>query len=311
MTDETAKKGRRREDTTVVFTDIHEALATPENESSGKPAALLAMGGDLNGTLFDLLEGESTFGREIDNTISLEFPGVSRKHFKIEIQGDKAILEDFGSRNGTFLNNKKLESTIELKKSDIIKIGSIALKFIPKGDPERLAYDKLNHEANTDKMTDCYNKAYFNNAADLEVKKSKLTGTPLSLIIFDFDHFKKLNDTYGHDAGDYVLKNGAQLIRLEGLREHDILARYGGEEFVILLPRTNIKHAFEVAERVRKMIFNHNFVYDNKKLPVSVSVGISDFRPGVETGVDLFKRADSALYQSKESGRNKVTFFKD
>ena len=300
----------KREDTTVVFTDIHEALSSAEKEVADKPAALLAVGGELNGTLFDLVGDEVSFGRSPDTTYPLEFSGVSRRHLKLEIAGEHIYIEDMGSRNGTYLNNKKVEGRAMLKKSDLIKIGSIALKFIPQGDTERLAYDKLNYEANTDAMTKCYNKAYFNRTSDLEVKKSKVTGHPLSLIIYDLDYFKKLNDTYGHDAGDYVLKETAALIRSNGVREIDVFARYGGEEFVILLPGTNIKQAFEIAERIRKLIETHNYVYEGQKLAVTVSVGVSDYRQGVATGTELFKRADKALYKSKDGGRNQVNFYK-
>lgn len=299
------------DDSTIVLTDIRAALASAEKEAQEKPAALLVVGGELNGTIFDLNGDVITAGRNPDNTIPLEFNGISRKHFKLTAQGDNFIVEDAGSKNGTYLNNKKVEIPTPLQKGDMIKLGSVALKFLPKGDPERLTYDKLNLEANTDRFTGCYNKAYFNNRLDLEVKKSKVTGDPLSLIVFDLDHFKPLNDNFGHDAGDFVLKELATLIRQNGVRENDVFARYGGEEFVILLPKTNLKQAFEISERLRKLIADHDFVYEAKKLPVSASVGVADYRKGVVTGTDLFKRADSAVYKAKEGGRNQVQFYRE
>lgn len=299
------------EDSTILITDIRAALASAEKEAGEKPAALLVVGGDLNGTIFDLAE-VTTAGRNPDNTIPLEFNGISRYHFKISASGEgQFLIEDTGSKNGTFVNNKKIEGQVALNKGDMVKLGAIAMKYLPKGDPERLTYDKLQLEANTDRHTGCYNKAYFNNAIDLEVKKSKLTGTPLSLIIFDLDHFKKLNDNFGHDAGDFVLKDGAEIIRKNGVRENDIFARYGGEEFVILLPKTNLKQAFEIAERLRRLLEQHDFIYDGNKLPVTASIGVADYRPGVATGTDLFKRADSAVYKAKEGGRNQVQFYRE
>lgn len=298
------------DDTTIVLTDIRAALQASEKEAQLKPAALLVVGGDLNGTLFDLNEPTVGIGRNADNTIALEFNGVSRYHFKLLASGESHVLEDCGSKNGTYLNNKRVESLTPLAKGDIIKIGSIALKYLPKGDPERLTYDKLNLEANTDKHTGCFNKTYFNNRIALEVNKCKVTGEPLSLIIFDLDHFKKLNDGYGHDAGDYVLKEMAQIIRANGIREQDVFARYGGEEFVILLPKTNLKQSFEIAERLRKLIETKEFLYDSKRLPVTASIGVADYRQGVITGTDLFKRADEAVYKAKEGGRNQVQFYR-
>ena len=172
----------------------------------------------------------------------------------------------------------------------MIKLGTISLKYLPKGDPDRLTYDKLNLEANTDRHTGCYNKTYFNNRIDLEVKKSKVTGEPLSLIIFDLDHFKKLNDNFGHDAGDFVLKEMATLIRNKGVRDLDVFARYGGEEFVILLPKTNLKQAYDIAERLRKQLEEHEFMYDDQRLPVTASIGVADYRQGVTSGTELFKK---------------------
>ncbi len=299
------------DDSTIVITDINAALGASDREAEEKPAALLVVGGPLNGTIFDLSPGETTCGRTAQNTIPLEFQGISRVHFVIHSQDGKSfVVNDAGSKNGTFLNNRKIEAPKPLAKGDIIKVGSIALKYLPKGDPERLTYDKLNMDANTDGLTGCFNKMYFNNQCDLEVKKSKVTGTPLSLIIFDLDHFKSLNDNFGHDAGDFVLKELSALIRRNGVRENDIFARYGGEEFVILLPGTNLKQSYEIAERLRKLIENHQFIYEAKRLPVTASIGVADYRQGVLNGNDLFRRADNAVYKAKDNGRNQVQFFK-
>lgn len=295
---------------TVVITDIRKALSSLEEEAKQKPACLLVVGGELNGSIFNLNLGETTVGRNPDCTISLDFHGVSRRHFTIEVTEGEVTLNDLGSANGTYLNNQKLTDPTVLKRGDVIKIGAIAMKFLPKGDPERLTYDKLLEEAHTDGLTKCYNKTFFNNQLELEVKKCKVTGKPLSLIIFDLDHFKKLNDNYGHDAGDYVLKEKARLIRENGIRQGDIFARYGGEEFCILLPNTNLKQGFEIAERLRKLVEKHEFIYDGKRLPVTASIGVADYRQGVENGTDLFKRADSSVYKSKEGGRNQVNFYK-
>lgn len=295
---------------TVVITDIRKALASLEEEAKQKPACLLVVGGELNGSIFNLPPGETEVGRNPDCTISLDFHGVSRRHFTITVTESDVTVTDLGSANGTYLNNQKLTEPTVLKRADVIKIGAIAMKFLPKGDPERLTYDKLHEEANTDGLTKCYNKTFFNNQLEMEVKKCKVTGKPLSLIIFDLDHFKKLNDNYGHDAGDFVLKEKARLIRENGIRQGDIFARYGGEEFCILLPNTNLKQGFEIAERLRKLVEKHEFIYDGKRLPVTASIGVADYRQGVNNGTDLFKRADSAVYKSKEGGRNQVNFFK-
>ncbi|MCK5884503.1 MAG: GGDEF domain-containing protein [Bacteriovoracaceae bacterium] len=299
------------DDSTIVITDIKAALSATDREAEEKDAALLAVGGPINGTLFDIGTGETSCGRSAQNTIPLEFQGVSRSQFVVHSNdGYNFVVNDAGSKNGTFLNNQKLVGPTPLNKGDIIKVGSIALRFLPKGDPERLTYDKLSMDANTDGLTSCYNKMYFNNQCELEVKKSKVTGTPLALILFDLDHFKNLNDNYGHDAGDYVLKDLSGIIRKNGVRDPDIFARYGGEEFVILLPMTNLKQGYEIAERLRKLVEDYQFIYDDQRLPVTASIGVADYRQGVLNGNDLFRRADNAVYMAKDNGRNQVQFFK-
>ncbi|MCB9063315.1 MAG: GGDEF domain-containing protein [Halobacteriovoraceae bacterium] len=305
------KNKTRPEDSTIILTDIKSALSTAEREAEEKPAALLIVGGDLNGTMFDLVDPEISVGRSANTTIPLEFQGVSRKHLELIENNGEYVLQDCGSKNGTYLNNKKVEQAIKLGRGDIIKIGSIAMKYLPKGDPERLTYDKLNMEANTDGLTKCFNKGYFDNAITLEVKKSKVTGDPLSLILFDIDFFKKLNDNYGHDAGDFVLAELANVIRSNAVRNMDVFARWGGEEFVILLPKTNLKQSFEIAERLRKVVEEYEFVYKDERLPVTLSIGVSDYRKGVLTGKDLFIRADKSVYKSKQNGRNQVNFYRE
>lgn len=296
---------------THIITDIHEALAAADREAEMFPAALLVIGGELNGTLYDLEDKrEYNLGRGINNEISLDFDGISRKHCKIIVQDDTVTLVDGGSKNGTFLNNNKIETKVTLKKGDVIKLGKVAFKFLPKGDSERLTYDKLQKEANIDKWTGAYNKTYFNKALEQEVKKSKISGDPLSLIILDLDFFKKVNDNFGHDAGDYVLKAMSDIVLKSAIRGNDVFARYGGEEFCILLPGTNIKQSFAIAERLRKQIQDFKFMYDNKELPVTASIGVSDYRQGVNSPQDLFKRADKAVYSAKENGRNQVQYFK-
>lgn len=303
--------GRKNEDSTIVFTDINKALRSSDAEAEEKNACLLGIGGELNGAILELPHSHITLGRSPSNTYILEFQGISREHLKLEISEKEVTLIDLGSRNGTYVNNKRVHKRTVLNKGDVIKIGVIALKFIPRGDPERLTYDKLNHSANTDALTDCYNKAYFNQVCNLAVKKCKVTGDPLCLTIFDIDYFKKINDSYGHNAGDKVLKELAQLIKRDGVRKDDTFARYGGEEFVILLPKTNLKQGYQISERIRILTEEKEFQYEGKGLSLTISAGVADYRPGVQTGTDLFKRADKAVYESKKGGRNQVNFYRE
>ncbi|MBF0313037.1 MAG: GGDEF domain-containing protein [Oligoflexia bacterium] len=304
------------DDATIVLTDMENVLDSATIEAKNRPACFLAISGEISGKLFDLKPGVIIVGRGADNLIDLDFAGISRKHLKITVAANEedeitVIATDLGSKNGTFINNVKLTGSLQLTKGDQVKLGAITLKFIPRGDPERLAYDKLNKDAVTDGLTTCYNKLYFNQTCEALVKKSRATGKTLSLVLFDLDHFKNLNDTYGHDAGDFVLKELAQIVRSNAIRESDIFARYGGEEFVVLLPETNLKNGFVIAERIRQTIEKYEFNYHGQRLPVTASLGVADYRQGVNSGADLFKRVDIALYKSKNGGRNQVNFYKE
>jgi two-component system cell cycle response regulator len=115
-----------------------------------------------------------------------------------------------------------------------------------------------------------------------------------------------VNDTHGHDAGDFVLKEFANLIRSNFLRPKDVFARYGGEEFVVLLGNTNAHAAAEVAEKIRAAVQSHAFQYEGKRIPVTTSLGIAELRSDVESALTLLKQADKALYAAKTGGRNRV-----
>lgn len=294
-------------ETTLYLDDMTKILKAPEQEAQSRPAALLVISGELNGTIIDLQQPMIQAGRGIDNTIHLNFTAISRYHFRLKAHENTHLLEDCGSTNGTFLNDAKLQGSAPLKKGDIIKVGTLAFKYIPKGDPERLAYDKLSLDANLDTHTGCYNKTFFNKSLTHLVNQAKLNNQTLSLIVIDLDHFKQINDTFGHDAGDFILKEIAQLIRESGIRTGDIFARYGGEEFVILLPKTILKQAVVIAERVRQLIASRTFEYNTQKLTITASMGVTEYNKEMFTGTDLFKKADELVYLSKKQGRNRIT----
>ncbi|MDH4468202.1 MAG: GGDEF domain-containing protein [Bacteriovoracaceae bacterium] len=300
---------------TVLLKDLSQLHEADKKKVERLNACLLAIEGPITGNLFDLATGISTFGRNPDNTYTIDADGISRKHFQIEVFDEDAmtIIRDLGSSNGTLVNGAKIQSPKTLQKNDRINSGIVSFRYIPKGDLDRLAYDKIHQAAVTDRLTGCFNKAYFLDILDQEFKKFRphvISGHPgnLSLLVIDLDHFKKLNDTYGHLAGDLVLKEMAVNVRKVCVREGDIFVRYGGEEFVVILPNTPAKVALEIAERVRKTIESHPFLYEGNPLKVTGSVGGATLSQQMPNPLDLFKLADQAVYQSKAKGRNQVTF---
>ncbi len=160
-----------------------------------------------------------------------------------------------------------------------------------------------------DSLTKVFMRRYFEAWLAQEFARVKRYHTDLSLMLVDIDHFKKINDHYGHQAGDFVLRELAQTIKIS-VREADVVARYGGEEFAICLPETTVEKAKFSAERIRKAIEKKRFIYEGNKISVTVSIGIASFSKSPEDSVDKFiTDADVALYISKESGRNCVTMY--
>ena len=165
----------------------------------------------------------------------------------------------------------------------------------------------LHRIAARDYLTDIYNRRYFFEAGPRLVDQAVRRGDPMSIAILDIDQFQRLNDTYGHDAGDFVLTELGAQVKASGLRERDLAGRYGGEEFIVVLTNSDQEQAREVAERIRKKIENHLYNYSGEIIPVTVSMGVSAIKKEHHDATDLYKDTDKALYESKRTGKNKVT----
>ncbi|HNW33350.1 MAG TPA: diguanylate cyclase [Candidatus Ozemobacteraceae bacterium] len=169
---------------------------------------------------------------------------------------------------------------------------------------------KLHELAITDGLTGLFIHRYFQIKLDDEMKAARRYDTPLSLIIFDIDHFKKFNDTFGHQQGDRVLKETARLVK-ESVRGTDLACRYGGEEFALILPHTTAEQAMIFAERLRKRIAANEMRCEETKMQVTISIGIAEFPRMASDKTSLIKKADQALYSCKNKGRNCVQIFSD
>lgn len=295
-------------ETTAVLKGDQETLRKELQKAKEQEACFIVIRGSPQGHRFFITAPEMTIGRDAAADISLVDQSISRKHAKIIKNGTKVSIMDLNSSNGTYINDKRVApgETVVLAKEDMVKLGSLILKFLPAGEIEIIVYGILGDAANQDPMTRIYNKGYLLDALESEFKRAKALHADFSIIFFDLDHFKKINDNYGHDAGDYVLKELANLVQTNHLRPKDVFARYGGEEFVILLMNTNIEGATLLAERIRASVQANAFMYDGKRLPVTTSVGVAELRSDIEAAQTLLKLADKALYEAKFSGRNKV-----
>jgi diguanylate cyclase (GGDEF)-like protein len=267
----------------------------------GRPVLVMIAGPEI-GKRIDLDKGEVEIGREPGLTVTLDSDGVSRHHAVIRKIAGHLVISDPGSTNGTFVNDTRI-TTHQLADGDQIKIGKVVFKYVER-EVEAQYHVQIQMLASIDGLTGAFNKRYFEDTFGRMVAGRNAESTPLSLIVFDIDHFKKINDTRGHAAGDAVLKQLAQIVRAQ-LREKDVFCRIGGEEFAVLADGTALAAARTAAEFVRGAIEMHDFMFEEKRIPVTASLGVAEHEPG-ETSEAFFKRADARLYEAKHGGRNRV-----
>jgi diguanylate cyclase (GGDEF)-like protein len=217
--------------------------------------------------------------------------------------------EDLSSTNGTEVNGQLIPANVmvKLKNNDQIKLGNVIFKFLEKGNIESVAAKGTYDRTQIDPLTQAYNKGALMTTGEEVFKRAKLTDTAMTLIVFDLDHFKKINDTFGHPAGDFVLKELASIIQNRLIRQGDFFARFGGEEFCLLLIGGPLQRGVEVAERIRSTVEKNEFIYDGKKMPVTISAGVATLEKSMNSWNELFEKADKAAYLAKTGGRNRVS----
>jgi len=272
--------------------------------AGGIPCFVQIYGKDI-GRKYPLDKVQTTIGRGPDNHIVCDMDNVSRNHCKIFAGAGGSWIEDMGSTNGTFVNDGELGSRRKLMNGDFIKVGGVIFKYIDGDNIEQLYYEEIYRMAIIDGLTQIFNKRYFLEFIDREVARCARYNRPLTLIMFDIDHFKKINDEHGHLAGDYVLKRLANLIFAKNIRKEECFARYGGEEFAIVLPDTPKNNGAILAEKIREMIEQTKFEFETNTIPLTISMGVTELQKG-DTVDSFIHRADGKLYEGKQGGRNRV-----
>ena len=272
--------------------------------ASGVACLVQIYGKDI-GKKFPLDRVQTTIGRGPDNAIMVDMDNVSRIHCKIYGGSGGHYAEDMGSTNGTFVNDGELMGKDRLNNGDFIKIGGVIFKFIDGDNIEQLYYEEIYRMAIIDGLTQCYNKRYLMEFIDREMARCLRYNRPLTVVMFDLDHFKRVNDDFGHLAGDFVLKKLAGAIQEHTIRKEECFARYGGEEFSIVLPDTTVERGVILSEKIRTMIEETTFEFENNEIPVRVSMGVSQLKKD-DTPERLIAAADEKLYEAKENGRNRV-----
>lgn len=269
-----------------------------------KEACLVVIYGAELGRKYHIDGREMTIGRGTLNDICVSQDSVSRTHAMLRVEDAGIKIRDNESTNGTYVNDHKIHEAW-LKDGDLIKIGRAIFKFLSGDNIESLYHEEIYRLSTVDGLTQIFNKRYFLETLGRELSRARRYDRPLALVMFDIDYFKQCNDTFGHRAGDFVLREISDVVR-ERARKVDVLARYGGEEFALILPEIELKGAALFAEKIRTMLAESKFNFEGKAIPVTISVGVAELTPDVATYDDLIKRADARLYKAKQTGRNRV-----
>jgi diguanylate cyclase (GGDEF)-like protein len=256
------------------------------------------------GKKYNLNSSSLVIGRSSKCDIQIDQESISRNHSKIVNTGKSILVRDLGSTNGTYVNDEPIDEYV-LRDGDLIKIGRTIFKFLTGGNIENAYHEEIYRLTTIDGLTQIYNKRYFLETIEREIARSQRYRRSLSLVMFDIDHFKKINDNYGHLAGDYVLKHLASTVKTK-IRREDLFARYGGEEFAIVLPEIDGPNSKAFAEKVRQLVEKQDFKFENTRIQVTISMGVGSIDDEHADAPTLIKQADEFLYEAKSAGRNRV-----
>ncbi|UCJ15377.1 GGDEF domain-containing protein [Pseudomonas sp. MM211] len=252
---------------------------------------------------------ESWFRRKVESVATLGTPAFTiweQRPYLVRFKNYQPItgLEDFMYQNTTVLPLQATNSKIEHLCLIIYDVTSVAVN---KRQLQSMN-DQFKHLSRTDRLTGLNNRGHWEEELKREHGRHRRYGSSASLVIFDIDHFKKVNDTYGHQAGDAVIQGLAHVVR-EQIRDTDIAGRYGGEEFVVLLPDVDSAGGRVFAERLRGVVERLQISHEGQVIPFTISLGVADLSEPCNDHQQLIERADQALYSSKRNGRNQVTVF--
>ncbi|MEJ2725179.1 MAG: GGDEF domain-containing protein [Deltaproteobacteria bacterium] len=279
-----------------------------EKARKSKPSLVIILGKPL-GKRFPLNSKNQVIGRASECDISIIDRSLSRSHAEIfKSEKGRYYIKDCGSTNGTYLNDRKVipGKALAIKNGDFLKLGNMIFKFIAAGKIDQVFHEDMLNLATLDDLTGIPNRHSIMAALEEECYKAKAAKLPLSIIIFDLDDFKSVNDRFGHGAGDLLLKETAKVAQ-GTIRDHDFLGRFGGDEFMAILWNTSLSNAYIIAERIRSRIEKHDFLYERKKISVTISLGVSTLDGTIQSIGSLFKKADTAQYNAKRNGGNQVS----
>jgi diguanylate cyclase (GGDEF)-like protein len=292
---------RDSETTQITRVRIDASGARPSRP--GEACVIVIYGAEL-GKRIKLGTAPFRIGRSSSSDLPIDQESVSRNHARITFDGSDYYVQDLKSTNGTFVNDVAVREQ-QLGDGDQIRIGRSILKFMTGENVETQYHEEIYRLMTVDGLTQAYNRRFFNEALEREYNRSKRYQRALSLVVFDIDHFKRVNDTFGHLAGDSLLRQMASAVKVR-LRREDLFARIGGEEFAVLLPEIALEGARITAQKIRGIVESTSFRYEASAIPCTVSLGVAALQGQESSPDDLYRTADSYLYSAKQAGRNRV-----
>lgn len=270
-------------------------------------ASLVVVHGRQPGRRYELHGDDMLLGRDGGADLVIEDPKVSRRQAWLRQNDGVFRLHDCDSTNGTWLNHQRVDAAgVELQREDRIVVGDTELKFLPHDTAELDYLRRLEALAHTDAITQVFNKGHIGELMDNEFARARRQGQPFSLLVIDLDHFKLINDNHGHDAGDHVLLETAQLLKREVAVAGGVLGRFGGEEFVVILADCDSACAAARAETLRAAVAARPLAYEGQAIALTASIGVATASTACSHVRELFRRADAAVYRAKREGRNCV-----
>jgi two-component system cell cycle response regulator len=314
-TSKTARFGVVRDPVEAEHFDGDDTSVTPRRRSTdpGPEANIILIAHPANqllGTRYRFRPGTTAIlGRSKNADVCLpDVSAISRQHASLTYRVESVILEDLGSTNGTFVNDVRIEEPTVLKSGDRFQIGAVHFKFLQGRDVENAYHEAIHDMMVRDGLTQVANKRKFEEEAVREVARARRYDRPLSLLLFDVDRFKSINDEHGHLCGDYVLKEVTRLVG-DFFRKEQTFARVGGDEFAVLAPEARSDGAKILGERLRHRVASFEFSYAGSAFRVTCSFGIAELDPAMKSPQELFEAADKALYRAKRGGRDAVEVF--
>jgi len=285
---------------TILVDGLTDALSSSELISA---CLIVISGGDI-GHQHIIKINQTMIGRSINADIQVNDDSVSRDHAFIIKDKKGYRVVDNESKNGCFVNDIRVDDHY-LQDGELLRIGNTIFKFLSRNNIEQAYHEELFRLAKIDGLTNIFNYKYFFDSLENELERAQRYNRELSLLMMDIDHFKKVNDTFGHRAGDHILKHLARIF-VSRSRRVDYVCRYGGEEFAIILPEVDAMGAHKFASMLRKEISSHIFAFEQDEIPITISIGVADIMEGIQSTDDLVEMADRRLYRAKEGGRNRV-----